>query len=61
MLFAGANELAREDANVFLGLLCLRGIALGAAVGLDDEGFGFGFGKLHVGNITVDFAGVLSD
>lgn len=61
MLFACADQLAREDADIFLGLLCLGGVALGAAVGLDDEGFGFGFGELHVGDVAVEFAGVLPD
>lgn len=61
VLLARADQLAREDADVLLGLLCLRGVALRPPVGLDYQRFGFVLGELHVGDVAVEFACVLSD
>lgn len=61
MLFAGTQEFAREDPDVFLGLCSLRGVALRASVCGDYEGFGFGFGEFEGGYVAVEFACVLAD
>lgn len=61
MLFAGVQDFAGESANLFLRLLLLRGVALAAAVGSDDEVLGFGFGGFGVRDVAVEFADVGAD
>ena len=60
-MFPHADQFAREDACFSRGLLGLGGIALGALVGLQDVGAGFGFEGFEVGQVAVEFAAVGAD
>lgn len=60
-LFSDAEEFFGEDAGFGAGLGGLRGVALGAFGGLEDEGFGFGFEGFEVLEVAVEFAGVAAE
>jgi hypothetical protein len=59
-LFPDADEFAREDADVLVGLFGHGWVALGAFGGLLDERFGLGFGGFELLDVAVEFAHVLA-
>lgn len=56
-----AQEFAREDADVLVGLLGHGWVSLRAFGGLLDERFGFLFGRFELLDVAVEFADVLAD
>lgn len=60
-MFPHADELFREGAHFLRGGFGLGGVALGAFVGLEDVVAGFGFEGFEVGEVAVEFAGVVAD
>lgn len=60
-MLARADELAGKVADLLLGLLGARGVALGALVGLEDEVLGLVLDLLDGGDVAVELADVGAD
>ena len=57
---AYSDKFSCKESNIFGSLFGLGWVALSAAGGLENEGFGLVLGDLEICNVTIEFPGICS-